>query len=1039
MAVGWRLGRRSFLKGAVVTGVWGTACGDDAAAPPADVTPADAGLEDAAVGPAATGEQPFATFRAMRDALGASPDALVDRATLLVRNKDARGLFALVRDAIATAPPPDSISTATGVRWGPRATLRGGIGTPRERAEVLALLLVRAGFTAKVVAGDPDGALAEAGAIDKVYLRATALTFAPSPPMPGDRWASDLSGGPATKEPVDVDASGAKARALADALLAKLPGTATANGFTLALFKVPLVEVTIDGAPVLLNPLLPDAEWGVAYAKNVGPAGAVSYPPVVVRLLASRTHAPDVRVELAKAIYGADQVAGRVIVAHTPPMGDLYAQLGRRYDDLAIHQSVIWVGGADVARDEARTLVRAGSLVSPRGDVYERQPDGSVTCNGASLGATPPTTTTAATSVSVSAKATAFPEIELLVSLTDAGGKPVRGATGAAFVVEEDGQRVQVCLRENGTAGPRVLFVVDTTGSQPPMTATIANALAAAVFAGAPDARAQVIAATGGASPSVSGFTLADAPTLASALTVPGAVASNLWGSLAAAESVAPSLVVVLSDGDGQDTAAKDAALAALAGGAPVLAVRCAVSGNPVPAVDVLALAAQASGGSVVDGGTLSSTTAAAKGIEDAVRARGASPYRLAYRAPTNGAATRTVKVTVGAASGTATYTLPVAPVAASELAGLYLEITIGGETTVRTLGGYAGGDRTPPAMARAAADATVALLGTAMLAIDGDTPTLSTVLGDLLDARLGTEDAARAWAQGTFDVGVRKLGDGPLPVPRELVPFANRDASPSGVSSFVESLRAILFTARPGRSLRSDVLPMTRFATASRATPRDTFVANLRASASLAIGERAAFRSTTGSALDGRELVLLAPGGVAAADLPQFSDAVRPAMLRVLDEYPNHHRLVAKDGSTLAFYAVHPNGSCIGVLPDGTGGGENPCDELKTLNTLLDILNFAGSVLGMPGIGIWIAIGQMVVLAGIETLLAFSDSPPIVTADGQLAALTCTFGSGVLGELPLPIKGEGFTVNLVDTARSYAVDTAVGSFKVCANPNPCK
>ncbi|MFO0668989.1 MAG: hypothetical protein U0235_05065 [Polyangiaceae bacterium] len=68
-----------------------------------------------------------------------------------------------MRDAIATAPPPDSISTATGVRWRPRATLRGGIGTPRERAEVLALLLVRAGFTAKVVAGDPDGALAEAG------------------------------------------------------------------------------------------------------------------------------------------------------------------------------------------------------------------------------------------------------------------------------------------------------------------------------------------------------------------------------------------------------------------------------------------------------------------------------------------------------------------------------------------------------------------------------------------------------------------------------------------------------------------------------------------------------------------------------------------------------------------------------------------------------------------------------------------------------------------------------------------------------------
>lgn len=1035
-----RLGRRSFLQGVAAASVWTAACGkDDAAAPALDPGLADGGVVDAPGPTVGAPDPPFSTWRAMREALGASPDALVDRGNALVRAKDPKAIFTFVRDATGTVPPPDSISTATGVRWGVRATLRGGLGTPRERVELLASLLARAGFAAKVMVGDADGALLAPTAVDKIYLRATGADFAPTAPSPPDRWVRELTGAGDAPQPTDVDANDAKAGALADALLALLPTGATANGFTLAVFKVPLVELTLDGAPVLLNPLLPDAEWGSAYAANVVPAAPVVYPPVVARLLVARTHAPNERVEIAKATYGADQVAGRVIVAHTPPMGDVGGQLARRYDDLSIFQSVLWVGGSDVTRDEARTLARPGSLIAACGDVYAKASDGSVSCNGISLGNQTPSTATTATAVVVQAKATAFPDIELTVALTDAGGQPVLGATGAAFVVEEDGQRVQVTLRENGATGPRVLFVVDTTGSQPPMTATIANALAAAVFAGAPGARAQVVPATGGAAPTAAGFTLADATALGAALQVPGAVASNLYGALTAAESASPSLVVLLSDGDGQDTTSKDAALAALAGGAPVLAVRCAQSGSTAPTVDVMALAAQVSGGSVVDGGTLATIAPVATALENAVRARRAAPYRLAYRASRTGATTRTVKVTTTGASGTATYAIPATPLAASSIAGLYLEITTGGETTTRVLGGYAGGDASPSALVTAAADARLALLGSAMVVVDGHTPTASTAIADVLDARLGTESAARAARDGKLDETLRALGEATLPMARQLVPFANRSRDPAGVVSFVDSLRVVVLTQRPGRSLRSDVLPVTRFATASHGSPRDVFVANLRASASLAVAERAAFRSTTASLLDGHGLALLAPGGVSASDLPQFAAADRDRLLRVLAAYPNHHRFVAKDGSSLAFWAVHPSGSCLGVLPDGTGGGENPCDELKTLNTLLDILNFAGSVLGMPGIGIWVAIGQMVVLAGVETLLAFSDSPPIVTGDQQLAAITCTFGSAVLGEMPLPIKGEGFTINLVDTAKSYAVDTAVGSFKVCANPNPCK
>ncbi|HUP15443.1 MAG TPA: hypothetical protein VM848_05265 [Acidimicrobiia bacterium] len=51
-----------------------------------------------------------------------------------------------------TYPPRvDSLTASdTTIRWGTRATQRGGAGTPREKADLLADLLVQAGCEAEV-------------------------------------------------------------------------------------------------------------------------------------------------------------------------------------------------------------------------------------------------------------------------------------------------------------------------------------------------------------------------------------------------------------------------------------------------------------------------------------------------------------------------------------------------------------------------------------------------------------------------------------------------------------------------------------------------------------------------------------------------------------------------------------------------------------------------------------------------------------------------------------------------------------------------
>jgi hypothetical protein len=134
----------------------------------------------------------------------ASPDNLPARAAALIAGKDAEAIFRFVRDNIATYPSPSWI--ATGVRWGVRGTLRGGAGTPRDRAELLAWMYRQAGFSAEVAAGVPAGALAAANALKSVYARQVPRLFQPTaPPPPYASWADAL--GPSKITPKLLDES----------------------------------------------------------------------------------------------------------------------------------------------------------------------------------------------------------------------------------------------------------------------------------------------------------------------------------------------------------------------------------------------------------------------------------------------------------------------------------------------------------------------------------------------------------------------------------------------------------------------------------------------------------------------------------------------------------------------------------------------------------------------------------------------------------------------------------------------------------------
>lgn len=139
-------------------------------------TAVDAGRE---ARPADSGEAlgMFEAWEQARAALRQSPDHLPGKADALVKEGDPAKLFQFVRDDIMTYPPSDDsfVGCVTAQRWGVQGTLRGGAGTPREKAELLASLYRRARLTAELVVGQADPSKIDGKA---VLLRSHQRRFA---------------------------------------------------------------------------------------------------------------------------------------------------------------------------------------------------------------------------------------------------------------------------------------------------------------------------------------------------------------------------------------------------------------------------------------------------------------------------------------------------------------------------------------------------------------------------------------------------------------------------------------------------------------------------------------------------------------------------------------------------------------------------------------------------------------------------------------------------------------------------------------------
>jgi hypothetical protein len=973
----------------------------------------------------------WTAWERVRLALRTSPDHLPARADEVVATKDPAKIFEFVRDAIATYPPQtDSFYSAVSTqRWGTRGTLRGGAGTPREKAELLVELYERAGLRAEVIRGTPDPAKIDG---KKVLYRAFGPAFAPVMSAPEIlEWNAAL-GHPMPRPRTAIDLDGRRATALGSSLIGALPTTLTAP-FDFAFTDMPLVRVQVNGEWKYANPLAPDAAFGDAMASGeptpTGNPGATQ--TVRVALEAARADDPYTRFTLVEGSFDAEDLIGRRIQVGFAPPVPLSTLIRMRVQDVETLVPVISVVGPDLAKADSDRLAVVGDMFSLGGDLYTQDAMGALSVNGepVAAGVTDPAVIARVASVQARPQGNAYPRVGVTVSALDAAGKPVPRLGASAFEVKEDGKPVSFSLSRNEAPPPRVVLLFDASTSLPAEfrgagAVTIGNQIVSGLYAAHPAARVRVATIYFGARfvTNTWATTLAEAQAQVGNLaTAPGS--SEIWQALYEVEKQGPTVVIMMTDGDATDDP-ESHYTAALASGVPVLSI--AVGTVVQPTLDEIS---RLSGGSSVPASQQQQMINAA--IAE-IAARSVEDYRLSYQAPAGGPTTRNVTVTINAKAGSGTYTVPATPVTPKAISGLYLTLGVTGRQETLPVAGFAKGYSTAfPEITQAMLDDVRSLLlGRISIAVEGAAPPGSVVLEDWIRERQALKPLYDAVVARDEPAVMKALESGfnlsPAKLPLSQPPLPNARSTSGLTFETAPRLATMIQKARPGGAVtrQLSLFPLSQWATAAD-DPRDAWERTLKATAGLAVVESELFTgSSTEELLAGQALTLMDPSaadtqaGLTPAEQLQWAELTKP--------FNGEYKVLVpvKPGP---FWAIHqPSGSVIGMLPDGTGSGgaESVCSTYDMANAYIQYVSLLGSLFGV-GLGGWDLIAKWEVQNVTMATLVICCGAEAGSISNPAGDLACGAIDNAIGDA-IPAYG---TWGIIDgTLDTIGVDSGVPS-----------
>ncbi|NUS57092.1 MAG: hypothetical protein HOV66_19880, partial [Streptomycetaceae bacterium] len=758
-------------------------------------------------------------------AVQASPDHLGKRSDDLVAAKQAAPIVAFVRDRVAVVPPlAAGAGAATARNWGSSATLRSGTGTLRDRAELLAELLNRAGFqtsvkTASLPSGIDTAALYRARGV--VYQPDEALLAKFNQQMGGKTYtapnqAPSLGQDPVAALDATIPWSGQKATLREDLL----PQT------------VPLVVYTDAGKTYYAYAL------GDLQPATTAPSGLSDTPPpdetpkvsITVSGLANpapgATTAKGKLINLVGATWPLEAIAGgRAVLSFVPAQGPNAFLV---VDPQSVPLRVPVLRLQNVTRGSGVGPVKASSASSPApspspsaslsSTPSTTAPDsvsppivmgqqvtlyGEVLDQANATGTTTPTGPVAGpfgpvvvlseqaeaaavarvAKVTCSADSAAFPEVDLRVKVTDGSGADVDGLDASAFSVTDNGKQVAASVLSNARIPNLTRLLIawdssvawDNTAAADTFGTELGTMLAGA--ARQTPFVTQVVAL--GNTPAPDGWHVPDAKALTAAIKSLDYYDPMLWQYLAEdMVNAGPTAVVVVSDFEVDDDPGTIPGLRQRLAGAsiPVFAEPTGGGTDTATLDDIVA----ASRGQKVDPGAAGAAATLGAALKPPITASTAPNYRLRYRAGDLSQGTHTVVVTVVGANGKpgpnaqTTYTPPATPQAPPSFIGLYATIEIAGRQGVRRLAGVPLGAQGQPdgdqTSAAFAAQTRQAMCGLTTIAVEPGVTCSAAVLDDLVTGQAALAPLAADWGKKPPQDLLQKVGPlrrvpGPLAV----------------------------------------------------------------------------------------------------------------------------------------------------------------------------------------------------------------------------------------------------------------------------------
>ncbi len=960
-----------------------------------------------------TGDLPTAVWREVLAALRTSPDHLAAQAEALVATGDPEAIFAFVRDQIVTYPPrTNSMAAAdTETRWGIRGTLRGGAGTPREKADLLADLYQRAGLETEVVAGAPVASFD----VKAMLSSRPEREFAPVVDTAIiSRWHGALKIG-ATEPIRRLDADGSIAGEIVGQIVSVLPSGLAAPGFDFTPpSNIPFVRVVVAGEERFANPLLPDAVFGESYVERVSRASAaLASGQIEVGILVTSTNNPSIRTEVATGRWPVEDVVGRRISARFLPAGDPLASLVASAEVVGTFTPVLTLDALDLDHDQLAERAVVGDSVAVGGDVLAIDQEGKLTMNGEPFEADPPSASNVA-SLTPTVNAAGFPTVRVTALAADASGQPVLGVPAEAFTLEENGVPLPFLLRQTRPPRPKVLLLLDTSSSIPAeflgaQAAALARDVATDVLSTYPEAQFRTAGVLAGRAAASRAWTSDPVQVEAEATDVIGH-GSEIWSATADVRFVGANVVVLITDGQSTDTPEQIAAARNFIGSGPP--VICLGVGE----TDMATLEDIAS----LSGGAAFPVTAQAEAIAaitSFLDLRVKTPLLFEYQAPGEGGDVRSLRIAAAGVTTTVEYEVPppVERIPPPALAGIYLRVRYKTKELLRTIAGI------PHEVAAKASVATPeqreevrsALFGVATITVEAAAPTFAAWLDDFFTAKLTLQPLVDAMGSGDGFATLEALS-----VARN-VPTSSLALHPALAGgenlTFETGPRFVLLTSRPvfgvGLLRRSDVLNLTGFATAA-ADPVVAFTNTVERTAKLAATEAELFQDNTFARLTGQRLAYLAP----RKGLP-ISGPLEP-FARALNSYSGYHRLHPENPDGFAAWGVDEQGTVIGLLPDGSGGGsslEDIAAECKKTGRKAAVLQLIDPGFGLPYaavVSLQKAISTQILR--YAAIVSTIENPQVPEECGGFEQLPCDLLKDGLSEFSEAYK-------LIDTADDIA------------------